>query len=90
MLNALTGIPIQRVHQTLFWRNVHSLVEPVMEATLMSSWDGVSGVIRANVFTGFARAVGFLHMASGGDGWLNKDVMSVGPWLLVCLSGLAD
>ena len=24
-------------------------------------------------------------MASGGDGWLNKDVMSVGPWLLVCL-----
>ena len=24
-------------------------------------------------------------MASGGDGWLNKDVMSVEPWLLVCL-----
>ena len=56
-----------------------------MEATLMSSWDGVSGVIGANVFTGFTRAVGFLHMASGGDGWLNKDVMSVGPQLLVCL-----
>ena len=56
-----------------------------METTLMSSWDGVSGVIGVNVFTGFARAVGFLCMASGGDGWLNKDVMLVGPQLLVCL-----
>ena len=33
---------------------------------------------------GFAGVAGFLHMASGGDGWLNKDVMLVGLWLLVC------
>ena len=39
-----------------------------MEATSLSSWDGVSGVIRANVFTGFTMVDGFLHMASGGDG----------------------
>ena len=56
-----------------------------MEATSMSSWDGVSGVIGANVFARFVRVAGFLHMASSGDGWLNKDAMSVGPWLLVCL-----
>ena len=31
----------------------YSQVEPVMEATLMSSWGGVSGVIGANVFAGF-------------------------------------
>ena len=42
-------------------------------------------VIGVIVFAGFTGAAGFLHMASGGDGWLNKDVMSVGPWLLVCL-----
>ena len=56
-----------------------------MEATSMSSWDGISGVIGVNVFAGFTRAVGFLHIASGGEGWLNNDVMSVGPWLLLCL-----
>ena len=55
-----------------------------MEATSMSSWDGVLGVIGVNVFTGFAGVAGFLHIASGGEGWLNSDVMSVGPWLLVC------
>ena len=46
----------------------YSLVEPVMEATSISSWDGVLGVIGVNVFTGFARAAGFLHIASGGEG----------------------
>ena len=50
-----------------------------MEATLISSCDGVSGVIGMNVFAGF------LHIASGGNGWLESDVISVGPWLLVCL-----
>ena len=43
------------------------------------------GVIGANVFSGFAGVAGFLHIASGGDGWLKSDVISVGPWLLVCL-----
>ena len=57
----------------------YSLVEPVMEATSMSSWDGVLGVIGLNVFAGFARVVGFLCIASGGEGWLNNDVMSVEP-----------
>ena len=56
-----------------------------MEATSMSSCDGVSATIGVNVFTGFAGADGFLCMVSGGDGWLKGDVMSVGPWLLVCL-----
>ena len=56
-----------------------------MEANSMSSCDGVSVTIGANVFTGFARADDFLHMASGGDGWLKSDVMSFEPWLLVCL-----
>ena len=50
----------------------------------MSSWDGVLGVIGANVFAGFAGVVGFLRIASGGEGWLNSDVMSVGPWLPIC------
>ena len=59
----------------------YSLVEPVMEATSISSRDRVSG---AKVFAGFTRAVGFLHIASGGEGWLNNDVMSVEPWLLIC------
>ena len=27
---------------------------------------------------------GFLCIASGSEGLLNSDVMSVGPWLLVC------
>ena len=63
----------------------YSLVEPVMETTLISSCDGVSGVIGVNVFAGFARAAGFLCIASHGDGWLKSDVISVGPWLLVCL-----
>ena len=39
-----------------------------MEATSLSSWDGVSGVIGVNVFVGFAVVAGFLCMASGGDG----------------------
>ena len=49
-----------------------------MEATSMSSCDGVSVMIGANVFAGFTNADGFLHMVSGGDGWLKSDVMSVG------------
>ena len=56
-----------------------------MEATLMSSLDGVSGAIGVNVFAGFTGVAGFLHIASGGEGWLKIDVMSVGPQLLVCL-----
>ena len=56
-----------------------------MEATFMSSCDGTSVVIGMNVFAGFARACGFLHMAPGGEGWLKSDTMSSGPWLLVCL-----
>ena len=56
-----------------------------MEATSMSSCDGVSRAIGTNVFTAFARAAGFLHIASGSHGWLKSVVMSVGPWLLVCL-----
>ena len=56
-----------------------------MEATSMSSWDGVLGAIGVNVFTGFARVAGFLCIASGGEGWLNSDVMSVGPQFLVCM-----
>ena len=39
-----------------------------MEATSLSSWDGVSGVIGVNVFVGFAMVAGLLHMAYGGDG----------------------
>ena len=50
-----------------------------MEATLMSSCDGVSVMISTNVFTGFTGVAGFLHMASGGDGWLKSDVILVGP-----------
>ena len=56
-----------------------------MEATPMPSCDGVSVTIDTNVFAGFAGVDGFLHMVSGGDGWLKTDVMSVGPWLIVCL-----
>ena len=59
--------------------------QPVMEATSMSSQDEVSGVIGAKVFTGFTGAACFLHMASGGEGQLKSDVMSVWPWLPVCL-----
>ena len=51
----------------------------------MSYCDGVSAMIGVNVFAGFAGVDGFLHVASGGDGWLKSNVMSVGPWLLVCL-----
>ena len=50
-----------------------------MEATSMSSCDGVSAMMGMNLFAGFANVDGFLHMASGGDGWLKSDVMSVGP-----------
>ena len=39
------------------------------------------GRLGLNVFAG---AAGFLHIASGGEGWLNSDVMSVGPQLLIC------
>ena len=56
-----------------------------MESTSMSSCDGVSEMVGANVFAGFAGMDGFFHMASGRDGWLKSDVMSVGPQLLVCL-----
>ena len=56
-----------------------------METASMSSSDGVSGVIGAKVFAGFTGVAGFLHMASGGEGLLKSDVMSLGPWLLVCL-----
>ena len=56
-----------------------------MEATSMSSQDKVSGVIGAKVFAGFTGVACFLHMASGGEGQLNSDVMSVGPCLLACL-----
>ena len=56
-----------------------------MKATSISSCDGVSGAIGVNVFTGFAGVAGFLCIASGGDGWLKSDVISVGPWLLICL-----
>ena len=55
-----------------------------MEATSMSSWDGVLGAIGVNVFAGFAGVARFLCIASGGEAWLNSDVMSVGPQLLVC------
>ena len=40
-------------------------------------------MIGANVFAGFAGAAGFLCIASSGEGWLNSDVMSVGPQLHV-------
>ena len=39
-----------------------------METTSLSSWDGISGVIRVNIFVGFPVVAGFLRMASGGDG----------------------
>ena len=50
----------------------YSLVEPVMEATSMSSWDGVLLAIGVNVFTGFAKVAGFLLIPSGGEGLIEE------------------
>ena len=46
--------------------------------------------IGVNVFTGVTTLVGFLHIAPGGLRCPNSDTMSVGPWLLVCLSRADD
>ena len=56
-----------------------------MDATSWSSGDGASAAKGTNVFARFAW--GFHHIASGADGLLKSETMSVGPQLLVCLPG---
>ena len=41
--------------------------------------------IRGNWGKCTCQVAGFLCIASGGEGWLKSQVMSVGPQLLICL-----